>query len=588
VRAESSPIEFGLKGRSMRSTPTRALVALAVVAAAAGLTACGSGSGGKRGGTLTVMNAGGFVSADPGAAYYQFDYMVDYATQRTLYSYKDDQTGEPPTPDLASGPYTVSKDNKTVTIHLKRGIKFSPPVNREVTSADFKYAIERAFSENVANGYASVYFPFVGAPAAPPKGVKPISGVQTPDKYTLVLKFSKPAALLGAEALVLPISAPVPKDYAAKFDKENPSTYGQHQVATGPYMIQNDSKGKAIGWTPNKQVKLVRNPNWDKSSDPIRVAYVDVVMVREGNDPAVATKKIEAGKGMVNGDFSPPASTLKRLTTTFKDQAESVSLGSWRFVALNTTKKPFDDIDVRKAVIAGMDKTALRQARGGPVTGSIATHFIPKGFPAWEESGGDKTGFDFMDDEHANPAVSAKYFKAAGFPSGKYTGPHKKITLTCDNDEPGHSVCLVAQEDLRKMGFQPSIQPLPHEKVNTVCGIPKQEPEVCPNFGWFKDFYDPATMISLPFGGQSIPPEGNSNWPQLNDPKINSAIAKAEPLTNFAERVKAFSAINKMVVAQAPGVPFLWETQPNVRSKDVKGAMNQYMGVWDVANTSLK
>ena len=572
----------------MRSTPSRALVVLAVVAAAAGLTACGSSSGGKRGGTLTVMNAGDFVSADPGAAYYQFDYMVDYATQRTLYSYKDDQTGEPPTPDLASGPYQVSKDNKTVTIHLRKGIKFSPPVNREVTSADFKYAIDRAFSENVANGYASLYFPLVGAPSAPTKGVKSISGVQTPDKYTLVLKFAQPAALLGAEALVLPISAPVPKDYAAKFDKENPSTYGQHQVATGPYMIQNDASGKAVGWTPNRQIKLVRNPNWTKASDPLRNAYVDVVLFREGNDTAVATKKIETGKGMLNGDFSPPASTLKRLTTTLKDQSKSVNLGSWRFVALNTTKAPFDNINVRKAVIAGMDKTALRQARGGPVTGSIATHFIPKDYPGWQESGGDKTGNDFMDGEHANPAVSAKYFKAAGFASGKYTGPHKKITLTCDNDEPGHSVCLVVQDGLRTMGFQPAIQAVPHEKMTTICGIPKQEPEVCPNVGWFKDFYDPATMISPTFAGKAIVPENNSNWPQLNDPKINAAIAKAEPLTSFPARVKAFAAINKMVVAQAPGVPYLWETQPNVRSKDVKAAMNQYMGVWDVANSSLK
>src|SRR5205085_3174398 len=138
-------------------------------------------------------------------------------------------------------------------------------------------------------------------------------------------------------------------------------------------------------------------------------------------------------------------------------------------------------INVRKAVVAGMDKSALRQARGGPTVGAIATHFIPQGFPGWEESGGSKTGFDFMDGEHANPTVSAKYFKAAGFPSGKYTGPHKKITLTCDNDDPGKSVCLVAQDSLRSMGFQPTLQLVPHEKMLTICGIPKQEPEVCPN-----------------------------------------------------------------------------------------------------------
>jgi peptide/nickel transport system substrate-binding protein len=571
----------------MRLTPSRMLVSLAVVVLAAGLTACGS-SGGKKGGTLTVLNNGDFQHADPGAAYYQFDYMVDMATQRQLYTYKDDQTGEPPTPDLASGPYVISKDNKTVTIHLKKGIKFSPPVNREVTSADFKYAFERAFSANVPNGYVSLYYPLEGAPSKPTAGVKPISGIETPDKYTIVLKFAKPSALVGAEALVLPISAPVPKDYAAKYDKENPSTYDAHQVATGPYMIQNDASGKAVGWTPNKEIKLVRNPNWTKSSDPIRVGYADVIDFREGTDPTVGTKKVASGKDMITGDITPPANTLKQLTTTYKDQLENPELGSFRLVALNTSKPPFNDLNVRKAVIAGIDKTALRQARGGPTTGDIGTHFLPKGFPGYEEAGGPKTGADFMDGATANPAVSAKYFKAAGFASGKYSGPNKKITMTCDNSDPGKSVCLVTQDALTKMGFQPSVQSVPHEKTITICGIPKTEPDVCPNVGWFKDFYDPGTMLDNTFSGNAIVPENNSNWPQLNDPKINAAIAKADPLPNFADRVKAFAAIDKMIVAQAPGVPYLWDTLPAARSKNVKAVINRYIGVWDVANTSLK
>ena len=38
------------------------------------------------------------------------------------------------------------------------GVKFSPPVNREVTSKDVKYAIERGFFNTVNNGYAGAYF----------------------------------------------------------------------------------------------------------------------------------------------------------------------------------------------------------------------------------------------------------------------------------------------------------------------------------------------------------------------------------------------------------------------------------------------
>ncbi len=59
---------------------------------------------------------------------------------------------------MAASAPEVSADNKTVTVHLKKGIHFSPPVNREVTSEDVAYAIERGANPNVANPYIKTYF----------------------------------------------------------------------------------------------------------------------------------------------------------------------------------------------------------------------------------------------------------------------------------------------------------------------------------------------------------------------------------------------------------------------------------------------
>src|SRR3954454_17881708 len=97
-----------------------------------------------------------------------------------------------------------------------------------------------------------------GAPKAPGK-YQEISGIKAVDDNTLEINLDKPTAAVAAASLVLPASAPVPKEYAEKFDKKAPSTYGENQVATGPYMIQNDSSGKAIGWTPGRRIHLVRN-----------------------------------------------------------------------------------------------------------------------------------------------------------------------------------------------------------------------------------------------------------------------------------------------------------------------------------------
>jgi len=588
-----STTEDNRKDRAMRGNFVRALLLpVALLALPVAVGACGSdsdsggSSGGKTGGTLTVLNQGDFEHADPGAAYYQFDFMIDYATQRPLYSYKPAETTK--TPDLAADQPVISPDKKTVTVKIKKGVKFSPPVSREVTSKDVKYAIERAFSANVPNGYVGTYMPIQGAPTKPTPGVKKISGITTPDDQTIVFKLSKATGPFFAESLVLPASAPVPEDYAAKFDKQNPSTYDKHQVATGPYMIQNDKAGNTVGWVPDRKIHLVRNPNWDKATD-YRPANLDAIDVQEGNeDTAAATRKVFTGSHSITGDITPPGATLKDATTIYKDQFKNPFSGGWRAVMLNTSKPPFNDINVRKATIAGIDKTVLRQARGGPTIGDIAYHFLPADFPGFEEAGGASTDQDFMSKPTADPALVTKYFTAAGMKGGKYSGPNKDITLTCDNVDPGKAVCAATADMLRKLGFNPTIQAVPHEKMLLICGIPSKEPEVCPNVGWFKDFYDPQTMLDPTFKSTSILPENNSNWPQLKVPAIDQAMDKASTLSDQAARAKAWAAIDKQIVAQAPGSPYVWDRQPNAESKDVAGVINDYNSVWDLSHTALK
>jgi len=149
-------------------------------------TGGGSVGEGKQGGALTFLAAGDVDYMDPGQTYYSFAYEVAYATNRPLYSFKPDQP-DSPVPDLAASDPQISNNNKTITVKLRTGVKFSPPVNREVTSKDVKYAIERAFTSNVPSGYATSYFAEIkGAPQAPVaiSKLKPFPGLETPDDQT--------------------------------------------------------------------------------------------------------------------------------------------------------------------------------------------------------------------------------------------------------------------------------------------------------------------------------------------------------------------------------------------------------------------
>ena len=260
----------------------------------------------KKGGDLTVMYAGDVDNIDPGITYYQYGFNVAYATQRPLYSFKPDDAINPE-PDLAEGPPEIAPDGKSLTVKIRTGVKFSPPVNREVTSADVKYGLERGFLKTVNGPYVGAYMSDIeGVKAYQDGKAKEISGITTPDDQTIKFTLARPRAAIVAGALALPASAPVPKDYAQKYDEAaGTSKYGNYQVFTGPYMIQNDASGKLTGYTPGSLIKLVRNPNWDASTD-YKPAYADSITIKEGNDADVASRQILEGDNMISGDFQLP------------------------------------------------------------------------------------------------------------------------------------------------------------------------------------------------------------------------------------------------------------------------------------------
>ena len=109
----------------------------------------------KKGGKVTMLAASDVDYVDPGHTYYTFGEMVTLATNRPLYSFKPDDANKP-VPDLADGEPQISADKETVTVKIKPGVKYAPPVNRAVKSADVKYAFERFFSVNVGGQYATL------------------------------------------------------------------------------------------------------------------------------------------------------------------------------------------------------------------------------------------------------------------------------------------------------------------------------------------------------------------------------------------------------------------------------------------------
>ena len=528
---------------------------------------------------------------DPGKTYYSYAIGIMNAIHRGLYAYPP---GEElvPTPDLAESDPEISEDGKTVTVKLRKGVMFSEPVNREVTSKDVKYAIERAFTVNVNSGYARIYFRDLVGATKKPGPYKEIPGIETPDDQTIIFKLTTGTGAALAGALAMPISVPVPKEYAEKYDKENPSTYGEgHAVYTGPYMVESDADGKATGYVAGKSLHLVRNPKYSNVGD-FRPAYLDEMTFSAGNlDAAVAARRVLTGENIVLGQLEPPPNQLKGLLESNKPELSAVPGGGWQLISLDTSEAPFDDINVRKAVIAGFDRNSARQQRGGEALGPIAQHYIPPGMAGFEESNGVEgwaAEQDWMAHPEGDRALSAEYFKKAGMSSGKYEGD-KELLIVGDNNDPAKSVAQVTEQQLAEMGFKTNLRLVTRDTMITkFSGVPSSGVNVLPSTGWLQDFADPQTMIDPIFNGANILDANNSNWSELDVPEVNEAIDAAKLVTDPAERAQAWADVNKLVTEQASGLPYMWDYQTVLAAPNVRGVQNGYSTTWDWNFTSIK
>ena len=131
-------------------------------------------------------------------------------------------------------------------------------------------------------------------------------------------------------------------------------------------------------YNAGRSITLVRNPNWSRQLEGVRPAYSDKINWNAGADPTVAARQALDSTDLLMAD-GPPASVLKSAYETKKAQLSVAPLGTY-YASLNTSVPPFNNINLRKAVIAAQNREAYllgarRQARR---PGGHALH-LPRG-----------------------------------------------------------------------------------------------------------------------------------------------------------------------------------------------------------------
>jgi peptide/nickel transport system substrate-binding protein len=585
------------------------LIALAAAAAGCGgssSSSSGSSNGGgssgnvqtsydngsaKRGGTYRVgwENSFGFTdNFDPTGEYLGDAWgILDNLLVRPLIGYKHQggSTGNEMVGDLARAVPQPTDNGLTYTYRLRSGVKFGPPVNRTVTSKDVAYALNR-LADPANGGQYGPYFSVVkGWDAVSSGQAKTVSGLTTPNNQTLVVHLTTKTGDFNRR-MSLPATAPIPSEVGNCF-QHKPGDYGRDLISSGPYMIA----GSAGSFTSCAALKpfsgyagangnhltLVRNPNYDQSTDPYRKNYPDTFSFVINSNADDIYNRVQSGQ-LDDESASAQPKTIRQYATNpdlKKMLLTNVGDRTW-YLTLNLTQPPFDDIHIRKAMNLIMDKQALRKAWGGPFLGAIATHIAP---PVMYGGGlAEYDPYATPNDSGSVQLASAQVRQSKYDPShtGKCTASAcKHVLLVADTRALDARMIPVIENSAAKIGITFTVRAI-NGAYPTIQTTSKNIP-INERAGWGKDYADAYTFFAELFTSTAIQPTGNANYslvgltPQLNQqkklgvkgtltgiPSVDRDVANCEPKLGAA-RTTCWENLDKKLMTQVvPWVPYLW------------------------------
>jgi peptide/nickel transport system substrate-binding protein len=246
---------------------------------------------------------------------------------------------------------------------------------------------------------------------------------------------------------------------------------------------------------------------------------------------------------------------------------------------MNTEIAPLNNVNVRRALIAAVDRDAVRQLYGGTLDGPLQTQYLPPGIPGFSLAGGlSGPSLDFMEHPSGDLTLARSYLVKAGYPNGRLDAT---FNFPIESDPIAQRVAEVIRTDLAPLGITVHPEIVTASEDNHQCDTPKIEPALCLT-GFEADFGDGEAMLQPDFYGPSIASSNNEDTSLLNDPVVNEAISKADTLPTGLDRNKAWAFVDDLISADAPGIPDAFGVNYLPESRDVHGVVTAELG-WDLS-----
>jgi dipeptide transport system substrate-binding protein len=428
-------------------------------------------------------------------------------------------------PGLAES-WTISDDGQDYTFRLRRGVQFHSNASfrptREMNADDVLFSLNRQWKEDHpyhrVSGSRYDYFHDLGMRDL-------LSEIEKVDDRTVRIRLTRPDAVFLSN-MAMPFNVILSAEYAeALLRAGTPSRLDLEPIGTGPFAFASFQRNVAIRYNAFRDY-------WGGE-----IAIGSLVFSITPN-PAVRLTKLKAGECHVMAFPSPADVPRIAADTSLRlHQQEGLNVG---YLAMNTTKRPFDDVRVRRAINMAIDKAAIIEAvyQGA---GVAAKNPVP---PILWSHNADVRDYPF------DVAQAQRLLREAGYPEG-FESDLWYLPVSRPYTPNGKRVAEMIQADLSKVGIRLKLVTDEWSQYRTRIQAGESSMAL---YGWTGDNSDPDNFLHVLLGCTAARPGGN-NVAKWCDPEYDSLVIQAKRVSDQAERERLYKQAQVIFKEQAPWVP---------------------------------
>lgn len=458
-----------------------------------------------------------------------------------------------PMPGVAES-WSLSEDGKRYTFNIRANAQWSN--GDPLTANDFVYSWKRILSPKLGSEYAYLLYYLNNAELFHTAQIDDFNkvGVRAVDSHTLEVTLQNPIPfflqLLDHHSFY-PVHKKTIESFGAMEDRGTRWTRAGNLVGNGPFVLS--------AWELNKIVIVKKNPNyWD--TDAVNLNEIHFYPVND-----LITEERMFRSGQLHATLTGYTATEK--IAWYKQNAPElihITAGyATYYYEFNTTREPFDDVRVRKALALSLDRQQIidKVAKGGQLP---AYSLTPAG-------GGyaSQVGLEF------NIEKAKQLLKDAGFPDGK---GFPKIELMYNTLENHRKIAIAVQQQWK-------------QNLNIEIGLINLEWKVyleakqnlehdIARAGWLADYVDPSNFLDLMLSHSG---NNHTGW---SSNQYDHLVSKAATMLDRNQRFAYYQRAEKILADEVPVIPIYYYSDIHLVQPSVQGWHDNVMKYYDYKNMS--